>query len=66
MQEMLNKDLKEIKKSQPIMNNAITEIKSTLRGTNSRITEAEERVCDVEDGMVGIHEAKRKKRIKRN
>ena len=37
---MFNKDLKEIKKSQSIMNNAITEIKSTLKGTNSRITEA--------------------------
>ena len=30
MQEMFNKDLEEIKKSQSIMNNAITEIKSTL------------------------------------
>ena len=39
IQEMFNKDLEEIKKSQSIMNNAITEIKSTLEGTNSRITE---------------------------
>ena len=31
MQEMFSKDLEEIKKSQSIMNNAITEIKSTLR-----------------------------------
>ena len=38
-QEMLNKDLEEIKKSQSIMNNVTTEIKSTLEGTNSRITE---------------------------
>ena len=38
MQEMFNKDLEEIKKSRSIMNNAITEIKSTLEGTNSRIT----------------------------
>ena len=30
MQEKFNKDLEEIKKSQSIMNNAITEIKSTL------------------------------------
>ena len=36
MQERFNKDLEEIKKSQSIMNNAITEIKSTLEGTNSR------------------------------
>ena len=34
MQEMFNKDLEEIKKSQSIMNNAITEIKSLLEGTN--------------------------------
>ena len=37
MQEMFNKDLEEIKKSQSIMhNNAITEIKSPLEGTNSK------------------------------
>ena len=41
MQEKFSKDLEEIKKSQSIMNNAITEIKRTLEGTNSRITEAE-------------------------
>ena len=39
MQEMFNKDLEEKKKSQSIMSNAITEIKNTLEGTNSRITE---------------------------
>ena len=38
MQEMFNKELEEIKKSQSIMNNAKTEIKNTLEGTNSRIT----------------------------
>ena len=38
MQEMFNKDLEEIKKNQSIMYNAMTEIKSTLEGTNSRIT----------------------------
>ena len=37
IQEMFNKDLEEIKKSQSITNNAIAEIKSTLEGTNSRI-----------------------------
>jgi len=41
MQERFNKELEEIKKSQSILNNAITDIKSTLEGTNSRITEAE-------------------------
>ena len=50
------------------MNDAITEIKSTLEGTNSRITEAEERISVVEDRMVEINGAERKKekRIKRN
>ena len=36
IQERFNKDLEEIKKSQYIMNNAISEIKNTLEGTNSR------------------------------
>ena len=39
MQEMFNKDLEEIKKSQLKMNNAIIEIKNTLEGTMSRITD---------------------------
>ena len=43
------------------MNNAITEIKSTLEGTNSRITEAEDRISKVEDRMVEINEAEREK-----
>ena len=43
------------------MNNAITEIKSTLEGPNSRITKAEDRISEVEDRMVEINEAKRKK-----
>ena len=70
MQEKFNKDLGEIKKSQSIMNiYATTEIKSTLEGTNSRITEAEEdRISEVEDRMMEISKAERKKeqRIKRN
>ena len=37
MQEQFNKDLEEIKMSQSITNNAITEIKSTLEGNDSRI-----------------------------
>ena len=46
------------------MNNAITEIKSTLEGTNSRITEAEDRISEVEDKMVEINETERKKEKK--
>ena len=58
---MFNMDLEEIKKGQSKMNNAITDIKSTLVGTNSRITVAEDRISEVEDRMVEINEAKRKK-----
>ena len=64
MQEKFNKDLEEIKKSQSIMNNAITEIKSTLEGTNSRITETEDRISEVEERTVEISETERKKEIK--
>ena len=49
------------------MNNATSEIKSILEGTNSRIMEAEDRISEVEDRMVEINEAERKKgkRIKK-
>ena len=46
------------------MNNSTAEIKSTLEGTNSRITEAEDRISEVEDRMVEINEAERKKELK--
>ena len=46
------------------MHNAITEIKSTLEGTNSRITEAEDRISEAEDRMVEINESERKKEKK--
>ena len=55
MQERFNKDLEEIKKSQYIMNNAINEIKNTLEGTNSRITDTEDRISEVEGIMVAIN-----------
>ena len=50
------------------MNNAITEIKSTLEGINSRITEVEKRISEEEDRMVKINEAeqKKEKRMKRD
>ena len=46
------------------MNNTITEIKNTLEGTNSRITEAEDRISEVKDIMGEINEAERKKELK--
>ena len=47
--------------NQSMMNNAITEIKSTQEGTNSRIMEAEDRISEVDDRMVEINETERKK-----
>ena len=55
MQEMFNKDLEEIKKSQSIMNNEITGIKNTLEGTYSRITVAKKRISEVEVRMLEIN-----------
>ena len=62
MQERCNKDLKEIKKCQYIMNNAINEIRNTLEATKSRITEAEDRISKVGDRMVEIKETGKKKK----
>ena len=41
------------------MHNAITEIKSTLEGTNNRIIEAQDTISEMEDRMVEINEAER-------
>ena len=49
IQETFNKDLEELKSKTTMMNNAINEIKNSLEGINSRITEAEERISDLED-----------------
>ena len=51
------------------MNNAINEIKNTLKWANSRITDAEDRISEVEYRMVEINEGetkKKKKTIERN
>ena len=42
IQETFNKDLEELKSKQTMMNNTRNEIKNSLEGINSRITEAEE------------------------
>ena len=62
MQEIFNNGPQEIK-SQSIIDNAITKIKSTLEGTNSRITEAEDKISEVEDRMVAINEIEKKKEL---
>ena len=47
IQEMYNKDLEELKNRQTEMNN-------TLERINSKITDAEEQINDLEDRMVEI------------
>ena len=49
------------------MKNTINEIKNTLDGINSRITEAEEQISDLEDRMVEFTAAEqnKEKRMKR-
>ena len=42
MQESINKDLEELKNKHTETNTTINEIKNTLEGTSSRISEAEE------------------------
>ena len=43
------------------MNNTIIEMKTTLEGINSRITEAEERLSEQEDRVVEITQVEQKK-----
>ena len=65
MQGSINKDLEELKDKHTETNNTITEIKNTLEGINSRISE--ERISELEDKMVEItsEEQNKVKRIKR-
>ena len=51
---IVNEDIEEIKNKQTEMNNTITESKITLKGTNSRITEAEKWTSELENSMVKI------------
>ena len=67
IQEMFNKDLEEQKSKQTVMSNTINEIKNSLEGISSRITEAEERISVLEDKIVEITTAEpnKEKRMKR-
>ena len=67
LQEMFNKELQELNSKQTMRNNKIYEIKNTLEGINSRITEEEERRSDLENIMVEITTAEqnKEKRMKR-
>ena len=61
MQEMFNKDLQELKNRQSAMN-TITEIKYILQRTNSRLSEAEEWINELEVRMVEMTEAEQQKK----
>ena len=65
-QESINKDLEELKNKHTKTNNTITEIKNTLEGINSRISEAEQ-ISELEGTMVEIisEEQNKVKRMKR-
>ena len=67
IQETFNKDLEELKSKQTMMNNTVKEIKNSLEGISSRITEAEEQKNDLEDKIVEITTAEqnKEKRMKR-
>ena len=67
LKESINKDLEELKTKHTETNNTVTEIKNTLEGINSKISEAEEWISGLEDKMVEItseeqNKVKRKKR----
>ena len=53
MQESINKDLEELMNKHTEKNNTITEVKYTLEGIKSRISEAEQ-ISELEDKMVEI------------
>ena len=63
IQESRNKDLDELKNKHTETNNTITEIKNTLEGINSRISEAEEQDKMVEITSEEQNKVKRMKRI---
>ena len=61
IQEMFNKDIEELKSKQTMMNNTRNEIKNSLEGINSIITEAEEQISELEDKIVEITTTEQKK-----
>ena len=62
IQEKYNKDLEELMSKQTMMNNTINEIKNSLEAINSRITEAEEQISDLEDKTMEITTTEQRKK----
>ena len=63
MQEMFNKDLEEIKKSQSVMNNAklIKTLWREPKETKRTLNQKKGQISELEDTMVEINEAEQKK-----
>ena len=63
----MNKDLEELKNKHTQANNTITVVKNILESINSRISETEEWIGELEDTMVEIilEEQNKVKRMKR-
>ena len=68
IQGSINEDLEELKHKQAEKNSTITEIKTTLEGINSRMSQAEEWISELEDKRVEItsEEQNKVKKMKRN
>jgi len=67
MKESTNKDLEELKNKHTETNTTIIEIKNSLEGINSRVSEAEEQISELEDKRVKItsEEQNKLQRLKR-
>ena len=62
MQESFNKDLEELKNKHTETINTVIEIKNTLKGIISRVTEADKQISKLEDRMVEIIAEEQNKR----
>ena len=65
IQERFNKALEELKSKQTMMSNTINEIKISLEKINSRTTEAEDWISDLEDKIVEVTTAEQNKEKKK-
>ena len=65
LQEMFNKELRDLRNQQTKMNNTIPDMANALEGINSRITEAEEWISKVDDRVVEITAIEKNKEWKK-
>ena len=63
LQEILSKEIQDVKLKQEEMQNTITEVKNSLLAANGQIQEAEERIriSEMEDRVVEITHAEQKR-----